>query len=79
MNFCRLTAAMLLAFGSQAIAQTSFWNDSVTPRTAAVTNDSSSVTLGLKFYADVSGTITAIRFYKGSTNTGTHVGSFVVE
>jgi hypothetical protein len=36
--------------------------------------DTASVELGMKFTADVDGTITAIRFYKGSTNTGTHVG-----
>ena len=29
----------------------------------------------MKFKADVSGTITGIRFYKGAGNTGTHVGN----
>ena len=33
------------------------------------------VELGVQFRSDVSGTITAIRFYKASTNTGTHVAS----
>ncbi len=33
------------------------------------------VQLGVKFRSDVAGTITGIRFYKASTNTGTHVGS----
>jgi hypothetical protein len=37
--------------------------------------DASAVTVGTKFTADTSGTITGIRFYKASTNTGTHVGS----
>jgi hypothetical protein len=31
--------------------------------------------LGVKFTSDVSGYISGIRFYKGSTNTGTHTGS----
>jgi len=31
--------------------------------------------LGLKFYSDVDGYVTAIRFYKGSRNTGVHQGS----
>ncbi len=31
--------------------------------------------LGVKFQSDVSGSITGIRFYKYSTNTGTHVGN----
>jgi hypothetical protein len=33
------------------------------------------VTLGVKFKADVNGKITGIRFYKGTGNTGTHVGN----
>jgi PKD repeat protein len=33
------------------------------------------VELGVKFRSDVAGTITGIRFYKASTNTGTHVGN----
>jgi Domain of unknown function (DUF4082)/Putative Ig domain len=35
----------------------------------------SSVELGVKFRSDVAGTITGIRFYKASTNTGGHVGN----
>ena len=35
----------------------------------------SAVELGVKFTADSNGTITGIRFYKASTNTGTHIGS----
>jgi hypothetical protein len=35
----------------------------------------SAVELGVKFKSDVNGTITGIRFYKASTNTGTHVGN----
>jgi Domain of unknown function (DUF4082)/Putative Ig domain/Bacterial Ig-like domain (group 2) len=33
------------------------------------------VELGVKFRSDVDGTITGIRFYKASANTGTHIGS----
>jgi Domain of unknown function (DUF4082)/Fibronectin type III domain/Bacterial Ig domain len=39
------------------------------------TGDPAPVTLGVKFTADTPGTITGIRFYKASTNTGTHIGS----
>jgi hypothetical protein len=35
----------------------------------------SPVELGVKFRSDVAGTVKGIRFYKASTNTGTHVGS----
>ena len=37
--------------------------------------DGSAVELGLRFRADANGVITAVRFYKAATNTGTHVGS----
>jgi hypothetical protein len=48
--------------------------DFATPATVD-SNDGSSVELGVKFTAEAAGTITGIRFYKASTNTGTHVGS----
>jgi hypothetical protein len=35
----------------------------------------SAVELGVKFKSDNNGTISGIRFYKASTNTGTHVGN----
>ena len=34
-----------------------------------------SVELGVKFTSDLSGTITGLRFYKSTANTGTHVGN----
>jgi hypothetical protein len=37
--------------------------------------DTNSVELGVRFRADFDGYITGIRFYKASTNTGTHVGN----
>jgi hypothetical protein len=38
-------------------------------------SDRKAVELGVKFQADRDGVITGIRFYKGTDNTGTHVGS----
>jgi hypothetical protein len=52
----------------------SLWGDGIVPTTPATT-DNSSLELGVKFRADVAGTVSAIRFYKGAGNTGTHVGS----
>ena len=49
------------------------WGSSATP--AVIAADANAIEVGLKFRADADGFITAIRFYKGSTNTGTHVGS----
>ncbi|MDH6237584.1 DUF4082 domain-containing protein [Cryobacterium sp. CG_9.6] len=43
--------------------------------TTITANDSSAVVLGMKFRSDVAGTVTGIRFYKGSKNTGTHTGT----
>ena len=50
------------------------WANSVTPSTPAA-NDNSAVELGVKFRTNQAGYITGLRFYKGSGNTGTHVGS----
>jgi len=38
-------------------------------------NDGASIEVGMRFRADVDGTITGIRFYKSAANTGTHVGN----
>jgi hypothetical protein len=51
----------------------SIWGAGATPATAA-SPDPNSVELGVRFRSDVAGYVTGIRFYKGATNTGTHVG-----
>src|SRR4051812_19867988 len=58
-----------------AVQVASFWTNTNTPGISGVTNDTASVNLGLKFSSDVSGTVTGVRFYKGTGNTGTHIGS----
>jgi Domain of unknown function (DUF4082)/Bacterial Ig-like domain len=50
------------------------WPSTATPAVANVP-DASSVELGVKFRSSVNGFVSAIRFYKGSGNTGTHTGS----
>jgi hypothetical protein len=52
----------------------SAWNGSATPASPSV-DDPNAVELGVKFKVDLDGFITGIRFYKGTTNTGTHVGN----
>ena len=49
------------------------WSASAVPGTSAVT-DGHPIEVGVKFRSDVAGSITGLRFYKGSLNTGTHVG-----
>ena len=53
------------------IAPYSVWADSTIPGTPS-SGDTGAVTLGVKFKVSVAGTITAIRFYKGTGNTGLH-------
>ncbi len=52
-------------------------SDAYTGITVAFNSNStvSAAELGLKFRSDVNGTITGVRFYKSSNNTGTHVGN----
>jgi len=52
----------------------SIWDDSFTPAVPA-TADPNPLTLGVKFQSEVNGYIKGIRFYKGSNNTGPHVGT----
>jgi WD40 repeat protein len=54
-------------------APCSAWPGSAVPANPSV-NDPNAVELGVKFTVDVDGYITGVRFYKGSGNTGTHVG-----
>ncbi len=50
----------------------SIWSSAITP--AGADGDTNAVEVGVKFRADSNGSITGLRFYKFSTNTGTHVG-----
>ncbi len=52
----------------------SFWP--ATARPALIDDgDRRAVELGLRFRSDVGGEVLGVRFYKGSANTGTHVGN----
>lgn len=51
----------------------SLWDSAVVPSMPAKA-DYSAVELGVKIRSDVDGFITGVRFYKGTGNTGTHVG-----
>ncbi len=50
------------------------WAPTATPANPSI-NDPNAVELGVKFKASVDGTITGVRFYKGTGNGGTHVGN----
>ena len=62
-----------LACCGNVAAQQSIWPRTTVP--ATIDNGASgALELGVLFKSDVSGTITGIRFYKSTANTGTHVG-----
>jgi WD40 repeat protein len=61
--------------GTSCASNCTLWPSTATPSRAAATTDPNSINVGVKFKSDVSGVITGIRFYKGTTNTGTHVGA----
>src|SRR5215467_11902926 len=52
----------------------SIWGTGTSPKTAD-SGDPASIEVGVKFKADTYGFVSGIRFYKASTNTGTHVGN----
>jgi Domain of unknown function (DUF4082) len=74
-------AAGLLPFALSANAATSNSSPSsssifgTAAPSVADSGDPNAVELGIRFEASESGYITGVRFYKASTNTGTHVGS----
>ena len=67
-----LYGSLLLSSSILAQAAT-IWSSSTTPANAS-SSDSSAVEVGVKFRASQSGSVTGIRFYKGSGNSGVHVG-----
>jgi len=70
-----LVATMLLApIAASADCPCTIWTGSPVPGTIDA-NDGVSIEVGVKFRADVDGTITGIRFYKSAANTGTHVAN----
>jgi hypothetical protein len=59
---------------SNAVTPQAMLFDLQTPATLD-SGDTGSVALGVEFTVDVDGSLTGLRFYKSTANTGTHVGS----
>lgn len=73
-----LILSLFLAAGVSA--QVSYTGFSTSEGPPSATDPSANVTdapveLGVKFMVNVPGVVNGIRFYKGNTNTGTHIGS----
>lgn len=75
-------------FSPTGITSVSYWLDSQTtgpattffaantvPANLTTGDSTTNLELGMKFTSNVSGQITAVRFYKAPTNTGTHIGN----
>jgi hypothetical protein len=60
-------------FQAQICNCISIWPPSATPALID-SNDGTPIEVGVKFRADAPGAISAVRFYKASTNIGTHIG-----
>ena len=60
--------------GASPTCPCTIFTPAATPAVAAA-GDAKAVELGVKFKVDRGGYVTGVRFYKGSTNTGVHVGS----
>src|SRR5215471_9369119 len=73
MNIRKSAGLLMLGLYLEAsgVGQTSFWPNSSVPGNPGE-NDPASATVGLKFYSDVPGVVSGIRFYKDARNAGPH-------
>jgi hypothetical protein len=67
------TAQVSLGVTPPSVQESLF--SSATPPGVFVANDPNPVELGMKFQADVDGTITGVKYYKSADDTGTHVAN----
>ena len=68
------SASATLTVNAPSATIVSLFSSNPTPSIVSV-NDPNSVELGFKFQASSAGDITGLRFYKGASNTGTHVAN----
>ena len=68
------SASVSLTVNPASSSTVSLFSSNPTPSIVSV-NDPQSVELGFKFQTSSAGNITGIRFYKGASNTGTHVAN----
>ncbi len=66
------TSAASSAANAAIPTSATLWSNSAEPANPNVADNA--VEVGTKFQTTVAGSVTAIRFYKGANNTGTHIG-----
>lgn len=69
----KMLPKLIARLGDNTTNTISIWSNAV-PAIISTAVDNS-VELGVKFKSDVAGKVTAIRFYKATANTGTHIGN----
>ena len=73
-NHATQSTTLTVTVSNQASSVLSAWSDATVPGVVDSGPDNA-VELGVKFRSDTASSITGIRFYKASTNTGTHVAN----
>ena len=74
-NLETVGAGITVTAGSgSATCPCTIWGTGATPDKPAETTDTVAVEVGAKFRTTTAGKVAGVRFYKGATNTGTHVG-----
>ncbi|KMO28458.1 Mo-co oxidoreductase dimerization domain protein, partial [Methylobacterium tarhaniae] len=68
------SASVALTVSAPSTSAFSLFSSSATPA-ATNTNDLNPVELGVKFQASTAGSVSAVKFYKGTQDTGTHTGT----
>jgi Domain of unknown function (DUF4082) len=63
---------LLLQSTASAAVSYSIWSPDTTPSTTNNGDVSAPLNMGTKFRSSVAGSVTGIRFYKGTSDTGTH-------
>lgn len=72
---CRTDAFIVEAVAQQNNeAGATLYGPNSVPATVNNSSSGNPVTLGVRFYSDLDGLITGVKFYKGSSDTGTHTG-----
>jgi hypothetical protein len=69
-----LASSADFTFTTTSTAPASIWTSTAIPANVA-NPDASAIEVGVKFQSDVAGYVTGVRFYKSSSNTGTHIGN----
>jgi len=74
-NVGAASASIAVNVGPSNCPCTSLWNHDTTVPAVIDGGDATAQEIGVKFTSDIAGFITGVRFYKSSSNTGTHIGN----